>query len=276
MLKPDDNRTQTKSKTNTKQNPVKHGDPPRQPTPQGSAKRAPSGRNAPNANASAKSYTAKQAPKQSPGNKITAGNHTAKAPVNAGVKETAKAASKQGAAGFLQAQTNSVCKVLHRHADLTHRHDESESFSQAGKHDALVPATVIGALLGMLAGTLPPALWVLIFGVSFPPLYLLPPLAIWLGIRVFKGHTGLHGVVVTTVFSIAGFYLTLLSCQAADHILRFRMSAFNLPLVTAAMIGRSGALPGPAFSAAYVYPAVFAIIGLVLACELHLRGIIKN
>lgn len=256
MSKPDDNRTQTKSKTNTKQNPVNKGVPLRHNKPQGSAKRPPSGGNA-SKKPAANSHTVQQASKRYAGTKPPAGNVTAKATVS------------QGAAGFLKAKADSLRTTFKT------RNAEDAS-PQAGKHDALVPVTVIGALLGMLAGTLPPAVWVLVFGVSFPPLYLLPPLAIWLGIRVFKGHAGLHGAVVNTVFSIAGLYLTLLSCQAADHILRFKMSVFSLPLVTAAMIGRSDALPGPVFTAAYVFPAVFTVIGLVLARELHMRGTKKT
>jgi hypothetical protein len=142
----------------------------------------------------------------------------------------------------------------------------------AARYDAVIPVSVIGGLIGMLAGTLPAAVWVLLFGASFPPLYALMPLLIWLAIKVFKGLTGRGGVITTAVFSLFGLYLTLLSCQAADHILRFRMSVFDLPLVTAAMIGRRGMLPGPVLSSAIVYPVIFTALGLFLAYELFMHS----
>jgi hypothetical protein len=137
-----------------------------------------------------------------------------------------------------------------------------------GHHEAIVPISIVGGLVGMLVGTLPASLWALLTGRSFPPTYLLLPILVWLGLKVFKGFTGLYGFIVTAAFTLAGFYLTLVSCQAADHIVRYRMSPFSLPLVTAAMIGRSGTLPGPLFSAAYLLPFVFAAVGMALAYEL--------
>ncbi len=155
---------------------------------------------------------------------------------------------------------------------FAHRLISAAAEGLAARYDAVIPVSVIGGLIGMLAGTLPAAVWVLLFGSSFPPLYALMPLLIWLAIKAFKGLTGRGGVITTAVFSLFGLYLTLLSCQAADHILRFRMSVFDLPLVTAAMIGRRGMLPGPVLSSAIVYPVIFTALGLFLAYELFMHG----
>lgn len=151
----------------------------------------------------------------------------------------------------------------------THYHlIDANGFHMPTRHEAIVPISVIAGLIGMLAGTLPASLWVLLFKSSFAPMYALLPVLIWLSLRLFQGFTGRNGFIVAAVATLPGLYLTLLSCQAADHILRFRMSPFNLPLVTAAMIGRSDSLPGTLFSSAYILPIVFTAIGLVVTYEL--------
>ncbi len=133
--------------------------------------------------------------------------------------------------------------------------------------DAHWPISIIGAFVGMLIGTLPASIWALIFGFSFTPLYLLVPLCIYFGIRLFRGVDGKRGLILIIIFSLIGLYLTALSCQATVDVVRFKMSILNLPLVTIAMIGKSGVLPSPAFSSANVFPVVFTAIGVMLTYE---------
>jgi hypothetical protein len=141
------------------------------------------------------------------------------------------------------------------------------------RSDVLFPATLVGGLLGMLDGTLPASLWYLIFRASFTPLYVLLPLCIYLGIKLFRGFTGRRGMIALCVFSVIGFYLTLLSIQAAAYIMKFQMLFLNLPLVTVTLIGQRGVLTGPVFSSEYAFPFVFSLLGVFLAKELLMHHI---
>ena len=138
--------------------------------------------------------------------------------------------------------------------------------------DAHWPVSIVGAFIGMLVGTLPASIWTLIFGASFSPLYLLMPLCVFYGIKILRGYMGRRGFILTVLFSLLGLYLTALSCQAVGDVMKFKMSVFQLPLVTIAMIGEKGALPSPAFSSANVFPFVFTAIGAALAHELLMRN----
>ncbi len=135
-------------------------------------------------------------------------------------------------------------------------------------HDALLPVSVVGGLLGMLAGTLPAAVWVLIFGKSFAPTYAFLPLLIFLGIRILKGCRDRRGFILACILSVIGFYLTLLSCRAALDVIKFKMLFTGLPLVTAKLIGSSDAFAGPTFSPVYLFPALFTALGVLLVYEL--------
>ena len=139
---------------------------------------------------------------------------------------------------------------------------------QSAKQDALLPISIVGGLLGMLAGTLPAAVWVLIFGRSFAPMYTFLPLLIFLGIWVFKGCRDKRGFILACFLSAIGFYLTVLSCQAALDVIKYKMLFTNLPLVTATLIGSGEAFAGPTFSSAYLFPTLFTILGVLLVYEL--------
>lgn len=139
------------------------------------------------------------------------------------------------------------------------------------RHDALLPVSVVGGLVGMLVGTLPATICSLIFGRAFSPLYVFLPLFIYLGIKIFKGYSDRRGVIMVAIFSALGFYLTLLSCQAAAYVLRYQMFILNIPLVTISLIGQANVLRGPAFSSAYILPLVFALLGIFLSEELMMR-----
>lgn len=141
----------------------------------------------------------------------------------------------------------------------------------SGKHEVILPVSVVGGLLGMLAGTLPATVWVLVLGFSFPPLYALLPFFIDLGIRIFKGYTGKNAVIITSVFSAFGLYLTALSCQAALYVIKYHMLFLNVPLVTSLMIGKGGVLPSPLFSSANVFPLIFTVCGVLLVKELRMK-----
>lgn len=141
----------------------------------------------------------------------------------------------------------------------------------SGKQDALLPISVVGGLIGMLAGTLPAAFWVLIFGTSFSPMYALLPLFIYWGIKLFKGSLDKRGFAVICILSVIGFYLTVLSCYAAQDVLRYKMLFTSLPMVTASLIGGSEAFAGPVVSSAYVFPILFTLLGISLTYELTRR-----
>ncbi|NLA85689.1 MAG: hypothetical protein GX847_00075 [Clostridiales bacterium] len=138
----------------------------------------------------------------------------------------------------------------------------------SARYDALLPVSVVGGTLGMLAGTLPAAVWVLLFGASFEPTYVFLPLLIYLGIKTFKGSMDKLGFVVVCILSVIGYYLTVLSCHAALDVVKFKMLFTSLPQVTAKLIGASGVFAGPLFSSSYVCTALFTIIGVMLVYEL--------
>lgn len=141
----------------------------------------------------------------------------------------------------------------------------------SGKHEVTFPVSIVGGLLGMLAGTLPASAWVLLTGFSFPPLYALLPFFIYWGIRILKGYSGKGAVIMTGIFSAPSLYLTALSCQAAAYVIKYHMLFFNVPLVTILLIGKSGALPNPLISSANVFPFIFTFFGLLLLKELMMK-----
>ncbi len=146
----------------------------------------------------------------------------------------------------------------------------------SAKYDALLPVSVVGGTLGMLAGTLPAAVWVLLFGVSFEPTYVFLPVFIYLGIKTFKGSMDKLGFAVVCILSVIGYYLTVLSCRAALDIIKFKMLFTSLPLVTAKLIGKSGVFTGPLFSSAHVCTALFTILGVMLVYELMRQKTTQN
>lgn len=171
---------------------------------------------------------------------------------------------------------NQASVLDNENTDASEMHNNVKAvIKSAGKHDALLPISVVGGLIGMLVGILPATIWVLIFGVSFSPLYIFLPLIIYLSIKIFKGYHGKRGVITTFIFTIIGTYLTLLSCQAALEVAKYykyNMSFLSVPLVTITMIGKDNALPGPLLSASYILPVVFVILGALLAYELLMQA----
>ncbi len=146
--------------------------------------------------------------------------------------------------------------------------NETANLRLSGTHDAQLPISVVGGLIGMLIGTLPAAIWVLIFGVTFSPLYVFLPLLIYWGIKFFKGYRGKRGFIIICFYSVIGFYLTILSCQAAIDVIKYKMLFTSLPLVTITMIGKIESLSGLKFSSAYVFPTLFVLLGAMLTLEL--------
>jgi hypothetical protein len=139
------------------------------------------------------------------------------------------------------------------------------------RRDALFLPTFAGGLVGMLAGTLPAAIWFLVFRTSFAPMYIFLPLLIYLGFRIFRGYNGRRGLLMLCIFTMVGFYLTLLSVSAAAYVTYYHMSSLSFPLVTVTLLGQRGVLTGSFFSSAYIFPLVFMLLGVFLAEELLMR-----
>ena len=154
---------------------------------------------------------------------------------------------------------------------LEYTHNTGAHIRVYRKNDALLPATVVGGLVGTLVGTLPVTVWYLIFRFSFAPMYVFLPLSIYLGLKLFRGFRGKRGLIALCVFTVIGFYLTLLSVEAAAYALRLHMLVFNVPLVTVTLIGQHGVLTGPVFSSAYIFPFVFSLLGVFLSEEFLMR-----
>jgi hypothetical protein len=131
--------------------------------------------------------------------------------------------------------------------------------------DGLLPISLVGGLLGMLVSILPATIWMILFKSLFYPLYLLIPVFIYGGITLFRGCRDIRAVVLTGFFSLAGAYLTSVSCQAAAYVADYKMSPVNIPLVVADLIGKKEALVDPFFSSANILPLTFTIIGFLVA-----------
>jgi hypothetical protein len=167
------------------------------------------------------------------------------------------------------ADTESATETAELDADAG---DDAPVAVKLDNTDAHWPASIVGAFVGMLVGTLPESIWTLVFREPFSPLYLFVPLCVFCGIKILRGYMGRRGFILTVIFSLLGLYLTALSVQAVGDMLKLTMSVFYLPLVTIAMIGEKGVLPSPAFSSANVFPVVFTAIGAALAHELLMRN----
>jgi hypothetical protein len=144
-------------------------------------------------------------------------------------------------------------------------------YHKRARRDGLLPLSVIGALVGMLVGTLPATACALIFGVAFSPLYAFMPLIVYLGIRLFGGLDGRRGLITLCVFSAVGFYLTLVSCQAANYVIEYHVLFLSIPLVTMSLLGQPSVLPAHIFSSFYIFPFVFTLLGVFLSEELLMR-----
>ena len=136
-------------------------------------------------------------------------------------------------------------------------------------YNRLLPVSLLAALIGLLLGLIPAIVSVLIAKTVFYPLFVAAPLFMYLFNSLLKGGRDIRALIVTAVFSLISAYLTVLACRAALYVSYVKMPVIQIPVLTALIIGRAGALPLSA--SANVYPLIFTALGVVIAALL-LRG----
>ena len=135
------------------------------------------------------------------------------------------------------------------------------------KSNKLLPASLLAALIGSLLGPIPAIAGVLIAKMIFYPLFVAAPLLIFLLNSLLGGERGLRALIITILFSLLSAYIGAIACQVAFYVASDSISVFRIPLLTVMVFGRSGVLP--ALASAYVYPIVFAALGIAIAAELN-------
>ena len=141
-------------------------------------------------------------------------------------------------------------------------------------YDGLLPISLLAGLIGLLLGPIPAIASVLITGKVFYPLFIAAPLIMWFFGSLLKGGRDVRAVIVTAAFSLAATYLTAVACQAALYTSFHEYPIFRIPVITALIFGRLGALPASA--SAYVYSLLFTALGVFLASELTRSNAIHN
>ena len=136
-------------------------------------------------------------------------------------------------------------------------------------YNGLLPVSLLAALIGMILGPIPSVICILIVGKTFYPLFIAAPLLIYVFSALLKGGRDIRAIVITAVFSLAGAYLTAVSCEATYIAIEQRAFVLQIPLLIAMNLGSVDILP--AFASAYIYPLIFTALGVVVAAQL-LKG----
>ncbi|UOO38423.1 hypothetical protein IZU99_03990 [Oscillospiraceae bacterium CM] len=137
------------------------------------------------------------------------------------------------------------------------------------RYQVLLPMSIVGGFCGVILAVLPTTVLTYITGTVFWPLFVLPPIFVYAGIRLFKGFDDRRAVVLTGFYTVLGVYLTALSCQAALDVIRFQMSFLSIPLILLMSIGRHAAADVSLFSTAVIYPMIFTMLGFIIILEIN-------
>ena len=87
---------------------------------------------------------------------------------------------------------------------------------------------------------------------------------------LLKGDKGIGGFVITVLLTALGVFLAPSFGAAALYAIKHGISVLSVPLIVITMIGKSNFLTDISFSSAYVFPIVFAIIGLAAVWQIYL------
>jgi hypothetical protein len=128
---------------------------------------------------------------------------------------------------------------------------------------------VLASLIGAILSPIPAVIGVYIIGRPFYPLFIAAPFIICLFLLLLKGWRDIRAVIVMSIFSLAGAYLTALSCYAAMYARAWGMSFTQIPILTVWSLAQPNNMPPSA--SAYLYPLLFSATGVLVAWEL-LRG----
>lgn len=134
------------------------------------------------------------------------------------------------------------------------------------KDDGSVLASVLAGIAGGFVALI---LCTLLGGKDGSLLYLpciLFPLLILAAIRLFGGRKGAPGMVCEVVFSFLGLFLLPVFLYTSNYLGSQGVSRLVTPLYALANIGDHHFLKTAGFRSATIYPILFILIGLAIAC----------
>ena len=138
------------------------------------------------------------------------------------------------------------------------------------KKSGSIPAAVVGGIIGLFIALIVISICCGVTGGMryFP--YILIPLGICFGVVLLKGDKGPWGFGITVVLTALGVFLAPAFGAAVLYAAKQGISLLSVPLLAVTMVGKANFLTGIAFSSAYVFPIVFAVIGLAAVWQLYL------
>ena len=138
------------------------------------------------------------------------------------------------------------------------------------KNYGSIPAAIVGGIIGVFVSLIVISICCGVTGGMryFP--YVLIPLCTCFGVVLLKGDKGICGFVITVLLTALGVFLAPSFGAAALYAIKHSISVLSVPLIAITMIGKSNFLTDISFSSAYVFPIVFAIIGLAAVWQIYL------
>ena len=132
-----------------------------------------------------------------------------------------------------------------------------------------VPASILAGIVGAFIALIIAAASSAIFGGErlFP--YILFPLLICVFTKLFSGHTGAAGFIVTVLFSFAGMYLVPAFVYATEYCSQHEISVLSVPLVAATSVAENNFLTGFAVQSADILPIVLVLAGLSITWQAY-------
>lgn len=127
--------------------------------------------------------------------------------------------------------------------------------------------SILGALIGMLLGTIPSAAAMYITGRVVWLLFALMPVFICTGALLLGGSRDFRTMILAVALSLVGYVLIFLTCQSVTYLQHNGMAVWNLPLITLTSLRDISELP-LAFQSEYVFPLVFLIMGMFIGGEI--------
>lgn len=147
---------------------------------------------------------------------------------------------------------------------------ENADVTVKGNKHGSIPAAVVGGVIGLFVALIIISICCGVTGGMryFP--YILIPLGICFGVVLLNGDKGSWGFGITAVLTALGVFLAPAFGAAVLYALKQGISVLSVPLLAVTMVGKENFLTGIAFSSAYVFPIVFAAIGLAAVWQIYL------
>ena len=130
-----------------------------------------------------------------------------------------------------------------------------------------VPASILAGLVGAFIALILAAVSSAVFGGErlFP--YILFPLLICIFTKLFSGHTGLAGFIITVLFSLAGMLLVPAFVYACEYCAQHEIVFLSVPLVAATSAVKHNFLTDFSACSADILPIVLVLAGLSITWQ---------